>query len=313
MTIGQLVSLALIHYKSKLSPLCLGFRYIKQGSGLRTLVWSDLWIVTWRPISNIWSVLSRLFVPYYANNGGILSFLTASVKAASCSFQHHHTCTVLPQLWLTFAPVADQSALFLHVGLPDINWLSLVFMVVSIPFSLVTTWMLDTLGLRITVGHRRRRRHVVMSLPAHWPLTSGFPSQLILGSWLNMLGAVLRYVGTLLGQRYVFPVVMLGQTLGALAQPLIIFTPTKQVALWFADNQRATANTIATMCELIALRRGSRMLEEGTSWLCLSSGSASFELFFWTTKSLKDTPTTSFPVSSATVFSLSQISLLCLH
>lgn len=123
-------------------------------------------------------------------------------------------------VWLTFAPVADQSSQYLHVGLQEVNWLSLVFMVVSIPVSFVTTWMLDTLGLRIT---------------------------LILGSWLNMLGAVLRFCGTLLGRSYLFPVVMLGQTLGALAQPLIIFTPTKQVALWFPDHQRATANTIATM------------------------------------------------------------------
>lgn len=66
-----------------------------------------------------------------------------------------------------------------------------------------------------------------------------------------MLGAVLRFCGTLLGQSYLFPVMMLGQTLAALAQPLIIFTPTKQVALWFPDRQRATANTIATMCEYI--------------------------------------------------------------
>lgn len=60
-----------------------------------------------------------------------------------------------PQVWLTFAPVADQSSQYLHVGLQEVNWLSLVFMVVSIPVSFVTTWMLDTLGLRITV-HRRR-------------------------------------------------------------------------------------------------------------------------------------------------------------
>ncbi|KAM7389365.1 hypothetical protein PAMP_023349 [Pampus punctatissimus] len=40
---------------------------------------------------------------------------------------------------------------------------------------------------------------------------------------------------------------MLGQTLGALAQPLIIFTPTKLAALWFPDHQRATANMIASM------------------------------------------------------------------
>ncbi|XP_044060304.1 solute carrier family 49 member A3 [Siniperca chuatsi] len=125
-------------------------------------------------------------------------------------------------IWLTFAPVADQSAQFLKVTLEEINWLSLVYMVVAIPLSFGTTWMLDTLGLRIT---------------------------LILGSWLNMLGALLRFCGTPPGQDFtiLFPVVMLGQTLGALAQPLIIFTPTKLAALWFPEHQRATANMIASM------------------------------------------------------------------
>ncbi|XP_047210464.1 solute carrier family 49 member A3 isoform X2 [Girardinichthys multiradiatus] len=95
-------------------------------------------------------------------------------------------------------------------------------MVVAIPLSFGTTWMLDTIGLRIT---------------------------LILGSWLNMLGALLRFLGTLPMDAYKlqFPAVMLGQTLGALAQTLIIFTPTKMAALWFPDCQRATANMIASM------------------------------------------------------------------
>uniref|UniRef100_A0A667YAR1 Solute carrier family 49 member 3 n=1 Tax=Myripristis murdjan TaxID=586833 RepID=A0A667YAR1_9TELE len=132
------------------------------------------------------------------------------------------TLPLFLQLWLTFAPVADQSAQYLKASLEQINWLSLVYMVVAIPLSFGTTWMLDTLGLRIT---------------------------LIVGSWLNMFGALLRLVGSLqsLGISAVYPVVMVGQTLGALAQPLIIFTPTKLAALWFPEHQRATANTIASM------------------------------------------------------------------
>lgn len=58
---------------------------------------------------------------------------------------------VSSQIWLTFAPVANQSAQHLKVGLEEINWLSLVYMVVAIPLSFGTTWMLDTFGLRITV------------------------------------------------------------------------------------------------------------------------------------------------------------------
>ncbi|XP_069564053.1 solute carrier family 49 member A3 [Brachyistius frenatus] len=125
-------------------------------------------------------------------------------------------------IWITFAPVADQSAEYLRVTLADINWLSVVYMVVAIPLSFGTSWMLDTVGLRTT---------------------------LILGSWLNMLGAVMRFVGTLPGEgfRGQFAVVMAGQAVCALAQTLIIFTPTKMAALWFPDSQRATANTIASM------------------------------------------------------------------
>ncbi|KAM9357359.1 solute carrier family 49 member A3 [Symphorus nematophorus] len=125
-------------------------------------------------------------------------------------------------LWLTFAPVADQSAQYLNVSLEKINWLSLVYMVVAIPLSLATTWMLDTLGLRIT---------------------------LILGSWLNMFGALVRFCVSpaVVSYTVLYAVVMMGQTLGALAQPLIIFTPTKLAALWFPEHQRATANMIASM------------------------------------------------------------------
>ncbi|XP_049442480.1 solute carrier family 49 member A3 isoform X2 [Epinephelus fuscoguttatus] len=125
-------------------------------------------------------------------------------------------------IWLTFAPVADQSAQFLKVSLEKINWLSLIYMVVAIPFSLGTTWMLDSVGLRST---------------------------LILGAWLNMFGALLRFFGTPAegGYEIKYHFAILGQTLGALAQPFIIFTPTKLAALWFPDHQRATANMIASM------------------------------------------------------------------
>ncbi|KAL0974260.1 hypothetical protein UPYG_G00217860 [Umbra pygmaea] len=124
--------------------------------------------------------------------------------------------------WLTFAPVADLSSQFLGVTMDQVNWLSLVFMVVAIPLSFGTTWVLDTLGLRVA---------------------------LVVGSGLNMLGAVLRFVATLrsIPGALVFPVMMGGQTICAFAQPLIIFTPTKLAALWFPEHQRATANTIASM------------------------------------------------------------------
>ncbi|KAF5894126.1 major facilitator superfamily domain-containing protein 7, partial [Clarias magur] len=75
-------------------------------------------------------------------------------------------------------------------------------------------------------------------------------SVLILGSWLNMAGGVVRVVGVLnsVPENTMFPVVMAGQTLCSLAQPLVVFSPTKLSALWFPEHQRATANMIASMC-----------------------------------------------------------------
>lgn len=132
-------------------------------------------------------------------------------------------------LWLTFAPIANETGSFLGVSLEQVNWLSLVYMVVAIPLSFGTTWMLDVLGLRIT---------------------------LILGSWLNMAGALVRFIGAAVPElmsQYRYTTVMVGQTLSALAQPLIIFTPTKLAALWFPEHQRATANMIASMSNPLGL------------------------------------------------------------
>ncbi|KFQ56117.1 Major facilitator superfamily domain-containing protein 7-a, partial [Nestor notabilis] len=127
------------------------------------------------------------------------------------------------QLWLTFAPVADKTAIYFHISLEMVNWLSVVYLLISIPFGLVATWVLDSLGLRCAV---------------------------ILSAWLNMMGSIIRMFSVLkflnLGsQRYWY--LFTGQCLCALAQPLIIFSPTKLAALWFPDHQRATANMIASM------------------------------------------------------------------
>ncbi|XP_030326041.1 solute carrier family 49 member A3-like [Strigops habroptila] len=143
-------------------------------------------------------------------------FLLAAVCLLNCSNA---------MLWLTFAPVADKTAVYFHISLEMVNWLSIVYLLISIPFGLVATWVLDSLGLRCAV---------------------------ILSAWLNMTGSTIRVFSVLkflkLGShRYWY--LFTGQCLCALAQPLIIFSPTKLAALWFPDHQRATANVIASMCK----------------------------------------------------------------
>lgn len=88
--------------------------------------------------------------------------------------------------------------------------------------------------------------------------------QLILGSWLTMVGALVRVCGTLAGETSTlrYAVVMSGQTFGALGQLFIVFTPTKVAAHWFPDHQRATANMAASMCEFRTRLIGTRTLLE---------------------------------------------------
>ncbi|MEE6511897.1 hypothetical protein FKM82_018748 [Ascaphus truei] len=126
-------------------------------------------------------------------------------------------------LWISFAPVADLTASFFQCSLDTVNWLSLVYLIISIPFGLGATWMLDTIGLK---------------------------SAIILSSWLNMIGSIIRSFSVITfitsranGIIYLF----LGQCFCAVAQPLVLFVPAKLAAVWFPEHQRATANMISSM------------------------------------------------------------------
>ncbi|XP_070120201.1 solute carrier family 49 member A3 isoform X5 [Equus przewalskii] len=124
-------------------------------------------------------------------------------------------------LWLSFAPVANTVAQRFVLSTEQINWLSLVYLVVSIPFGVVSIWVLDFAGLR-------------------WAT--------VLCAWLNFAGSVLRSLPCMeIETQDPFAFLMGGQSLCALAQTLVIFSPAKLAALWFPEHQRATANMIGTM------------------------------------------------------------------
>nr|XP_005319120.1 solute carrier family 49 member A3 isoform X1 [Ictidomys tridecemlineatus] len=124
-------------------------------------------------------------------------------------------------LWLSFAPVADIIAQHFLLSMAQVGWLSLIYLVVSIPFGILAIWVLDSVGLR---------------------------GATILGAWLNFAGSMLRALPCVAAWvPNTFAFFMGGQSLCALAQNLVIFSPAKLAALWFPEHQRATANMIATM------------------------------------------------------------------
>nr|XP_004656192.2 solute carrier family 49 member A3 isoform X1 [Jaculus jaculus] len=124
-------------------------------------------------------------------------------------------------LWLSFAPVADTITQHFFLSMDQVNWLSLIYLLVSIPFGMAAIWVLDSVGLR---------------------------GATILGAWLNLAGSMLRALPSMaVGIPNPFFFFMSGQSLCALAQTLVVFSPAKLAALWFPEQQRATANMIGTM------------------------------------------------------------------
>ena len=69
-----------------------------------------------------------------------------------------------------------------------------------------------------------------------------------MGTWLNVIGAGLRALSAYdVKMMEPYSVALIGQILCACAQPFAMFAPTKAAASWFKENQRTTANMIASM------------------------------------------------------------------
>ncbi|CAF0917128.1 unnamed protein product [Didymodactylos carnosus] len=135
-------------------------------------------------------------------------------------------------IWINFSPIADIATQYYSVNYDAINWLSLIYMAVTIPFTLPSTWIIDKIGIK---------------------------SGMIIGSWLNALGSFIRVISTwsFLSIHSRFPIVLLGQFLCAVAQTYILFIPTKFSFVWFSEKQRSLANSIAIGSNYFGILMGS--------------------------------------------------------
>ena len=78
--------------------------------------------------------------------------------------------------------------------------------------------------------------------------------QILTGTWINGIGCVIRLLPSFVfGVKTRFWVALVGQVIAACSQPIILSIPTKLAALWFADNERTLANTMASLCKLVLL------------------------------------------------------------
>lgn len=108
---------------------------------------------------------------------------------------------------------------------------------------------------------------------AGWAVPLTLSLQTVLGAWLNFAGSVLRALpSTAIGTQAPFAFFMSGQSLCAVAQTLVIFSPAKLAAVWFPEHQRATANMIGTMCELGVRWAVASSLVQASGRLCTVRG-----------------------------------------
>ena len=123
--------------------------------------------------------------------------------------------------WLTFAPIAREARAFYDVSALQIDFLSLLFMVVFIIVCIPASFIIDAYGIRVGVG-------IGAALTGLFGLMKGF-----------------------FGDSYTM--VVFAQIMLAIGQPFIINAATKVAGVWFPLRERATVVGIATLAQFIGI------------------------------------------------------------
>jgi MFS family permease len=131
---------------------------------------------------------------------------------------------VIQILWITFAPVNSIAQNYYGVGKLEIDLLSLTFMVVYIPVTLLASWLIDKFDFKIGAGI----------------------GALIMG--------IFGFLRALAGPDFVL--LLIFQTGVAVAQPFILNAVTKLSANWFPETERTTATGISLLSTFIGVALG---------------------------------------------------------
>jgi len=127
-------------------------------------------------------------------------------------------------LWISYAPITGPAARFYGVSDLQIGLLSMVFMIAYVPLAIPVAWLIDSYGVRRSVG---------------------------IGALLMAASGVLRgLAGTNFG-------LVLWSTVGiSVAQPFLLDAWTTVPAHWFAPGERATAVGLVTLSNLAGTALG---------------------------------------------------------
>ncbi|KAF2356546.1 Major facilitator superfamily [Trinorchestia longiramus] len=135
-------------------------------------------------------------------------------------------------LWITYAPVATIVQEFYGKFGSEVNYFSVTYLIVSMPFAFVSTYIVNRMGLGPAI-------HV--------------------GAVLNSVGSVVKALGTssFVGDSNTqFAVSLTGQSISAMAQSFLLFIPTKVSQIWFPEQQRTISTTIISMSNPLGIVLG---------------------------------------------------------
>ena len=144
-------------------------------------------------------------------------------------------------IWISLSSVTSIVQQYYGVDSISINWLSLIYMILYV-FVIISSFILDKYGLRFTI---------------------------LVGALLNGIGSCFRAIGA---NRDGFVLAFLGNTSAAMAQCFILFIPPRLAAVWFGDNERATASSIGVLMNMfgvaIGFLMGGTMIPSSTDFDC---------------------------------------------
>jgi MFS family permease len=123
--------------------------------------------------------------------------------------------------WLSFASIAREARLFYDATALQIDFFSMIYMLVFLIVCIPASYVIDTYGIRIGIG----------------------------------IGAVLTGIFGFLKGYYAgdYMIVAVSQTGLAVAQPFVLNAATKLAGRWFPINERATAVGIATLSQFVGI------------------------------------------------------------
>ncbi|CAF4873324.1 unnamed protein product [Rotaria sp. Silwood1] len=134
-------------------------------------------------------------------------------------------------LWINFASIANLAKNYFNVSYADINWLSLIFMVVCSIFTIPSTWAIDQFGIRFGI---------------------------LTGVWMNLIGGCFRVISTwgFVSVKSRYPIVFVGQFICAFAQTFTLFIPAKFAFSWFPESQRTLATSLCFAANFLGVFLG---------------------------------------------------------